>query len=117
MIKARDGVSYNPDEILGKVAEGEDGGMISIRQLLVCIMREFQGPAGFAKLVANDLREATEGGSARMNMEGNIIRAIQTYGSDGDDPADTPDPADLRAELEAFMEERDPRIGEADAEN
>lgn len=69
------------DRLLNELGN-DDPSLLSIRKLLMDIMVELGGTVGFAKMVAEDFRAADPGSPQRVQLDGKIIQALQTFGID-----------------------------------
>jgi len=62
----------------------EDDTLISIRETLINVMRQFGGPKGLASLLKIDFDAAEVGSRARLNVVLDVIRLLHKYGAEFD---------------------------------
>lgn len=69
------------DTLLHELAAPEDAST-SIRELLRCVMVEFDGPAGLARAAKLAFDENTTGNSNQIRLLSDLFRLLTTHGSE-----------------------------------
>jgi hypothetical protein len=81
----------------------EDATLISVRLVLTALMKELGGPAGFAKMLADDFMAAAPGSRERVSLGGKIMQSLQNFGAD--DSMEQASEEELLAELRDIMKD------------
>ena len=79
----------------------DEATLLSARQVLVEIMRNFGGPKGFADVLMADVQLMPPGAAPRVQLSMHILKALQAYGVDNE-PEDADD-EDLEALLKDLL--------------
>jgi len=87
-----------------KQLTADEATLLSARQVLVEIMRNFGGPKGFADLITADMGALPCGAPARVQLGMNVLKALQSFGVDNE--PDDADDEDLEAILKDLIQQQ-----------